>query len=388
MAPSATPPETTRWPAILCLSALSFLLVALEFMPATLLTPIARDLGVTDGRIGMAIAASALFAVLTSLSGAALLARWDRRGVVAGYTVVLTGSSVALALAPDFATFLAGRILVGIAVGGFWSLAVALMARLAAPADLARAIAALQVGTAIAFVTAPSLGSYLGAWIGWRGTFWLTVPIGCAALVWQMAVMPSLPPGTTGSVRGAARLLRRPVVALGLLAGGMAFMGQFALSIYFRPLLETVTGVSPAWLSLSLLILGLGGLAGTLLIGLVLRHGLNLTLVGIPVVLTGLALLVIPAAPVLATVLPLLAVWGVMTTPIPVIWGTWAARVVPDDLETLGGLQAAMIQLCIAAGALVGGLAYDGFGWQSACVLSAALSVLAAVLARATVRRA
>ena len=65
----------TPWSAVVCLSLLSFLLVGLEFMPVSLLTPIARDLNVLEGQAGQAIAVSGFFAVITSLFGASVLAR-------------------------------------------------------------------------------------------------------------------------------------------------------------------------------------------------------------------------------------------------------------------------------------------------------------------------
>ena len=107
-APSADG-AATPWPAVTCLSLLTFLLVGLEFMPVSLLTPIARDLAVSEGQAGLAIAVSGLFAVITSLFGNGLLAKLDRRTVVLLYTAVLTASSLAVALAPNFIVFLAGR---------------------------------------------------------------------------------------------------------------------------------------------------------------------------------------------------------------------------------------------------------------------------------------
>ncbi|MDX0588621.1 hypothetical protein GOD07_06185 [Sinorhizobium medicae] len=79
----------TPWAAVTCLSLLTFLLVGLEFMPVSLLTPIARDLAITEGQAGQAIAVSGLFAVITSLFGNTLLAKVDRRTVVLFYTAVL-----------------------------------------------------------------------------------------------------------------------------------------------------------------------------------------------------------------------------------------------------------------------------------------------------------
>ncbi|TIL96981.1 MAG: MFS transporter, partial [Mesorhizobium sp.] len=92
----------TPWAAVTCLSLLTFLLVGLEFMPVSLLTPIAQDLAISEGQAGQAIAVSGLFAVITSLFGNALLARFDRRTVVLLYTAVLVASSLAVALAPNF----------------------------------------------------------------------------------------------------------------------------------------------------------------------------------------------------------------------------------------------------------------------------------------------
>ena len=67
-------------------------------------------------------------------------------------------------------------------------------------------------------------------------------------------------------------------------------------------------------------------------------------------------------------------------TPIPVAWGTWMARVIPNDLEAGGGLQVALIQLAIAGGAFFGGALFDAVGWWSTFLLGATLLTASAVL--------
>ena len=240
---SLRPKAATPWAAVTCLSLLTFLLVGLEFLPVSLLTPIARDLAISEGQAGLAITVSGVFAVITSLFGNALLAKLDRKTVVLLYTAVLVASSLAVALAPNFLVFLVGRALVGMAIGGFWSLSTAILARLASGSDLPKAIALLQGGTAFAIVIAAPLGSFLGGLIGWRGTFFITVPIGLAALVWQLAVLPKMPATATVSVASMFGLLRNRTFAIGMAATGLAFIGQNSLSIYLRPFLEGVTGL-------------------------------------------------------------------------------------------------------------------------------------------------
>jgi len=371
----------TPWAAVTCLSLLTFLLVALEFMPVSLLTPIAQDLAISEGQAGQAIAVSGLFAVITSLFGNAFLARLDRKTVVLLYTAVLVASSLAVALAPNFLVFLVGRALVGISIGGFWSLSTAILARLASGADLPKAIALLQGGTAFAVVIAAPLGSFLGGLIGWRGTFFITVPIGLAALVWQLAVLPKMPATAAVSVARIFGLLRNRRFAIGMAATSLAFIGQNALSIYLRPFLESVTGVELNGLSMMLLGLGIGGLAGTSIVGFVLRRHLAALLIGLPSGLAILALLLIALGPFTAVTAALLVLWGVFTTPIPVAWNTWMTRIIPGELEAGGGLQVALIQFAIAGGAFAGGVLFDTAGWWSAFLLAAVLLAGSALLA-------
>lgn len=373
--------ETTPWSAVACLSLLTFLLVGLEFMPVSLLTPIAQDLSITEGQAGLAIAVSGFFAVFTSLFGNKLLSKLDRKTVVLLYTAVLTASSLVVALAPTYLIFLLGRALVGVAIGGFWSLSTAILARLASGGDLPKAIALLQGGTAMAIVTAAPLGSFLGGLIGWRGTFLITVPIGLSALIWQMAVLPKMPPAAAVSVVNMFGLLRNRTFAIGMGGTALAFIGMNSLSIYLRPFMESVTALELNSLSMVLLGLGVGGLVGTFAIGLVLRRHLNAALIGLPSLLAIIALLLIAVGPFKAITAALLILWGVFSTPIPVAWNTWMTRIIPSDLEAGGGLQVALIQLAIAGGASAGGVLFDTIGWWSAFILAAILLVGSAALA-------
>ena len=318
----STEAAETPWAAVSCLSLLTFLLVGLEFLPVSLLTPIARDLSVSEGQAGLAITISGIFAVVTSLFGNGFLSKWDRKAVVLLYTGVLALSSLVVALAPNFAVFLAGRALVGVAIGGFWSLSTAILARMALKSDLPKAIALLQGGTALAIVVAAPLGSFLGGLIGWRGTFLVTVPIGLVALIWQFAVLPKMPATETVSIGRMLRLLRNRAFLIGMAATGLVFMGMNALSIYLRPFLEGVTGVELNTLSLMLLGVGLGGLAGTSLIGFVLRRHLTAALIGLPgtVALIALLLIIFGSSPWATAIL--LVLWGFFSTPTPVAWNT------------------------------------------------------------------
>jgi predicted MFS family arabinose efflux permease len=58
--------DRTGWGAVLALALCVSTLIASEFMPVSILTPIASDLHLTEGAAGQAISVSGLFAVLTA----------------------------------------------------------------------------------------------------------------------------------------------------------------------------------------------------------------------------------------------------------------------------------------------------------------------------------
>ena len=100
-----------------------FVLIASEFMPVSLLTPLARDLGVTEGTAGQGIALSGALAVLTSLFLSRLAGNMNRKHLLSGMTVLMALSGIIIAFAPNALMYMAGRALIGIAIGGFWSAA-------------------------------------------------------------------------------------------------------------------------------------------------------------------------------------------------------------------------------------------------------------------------
>lgn len=359
----------------------AFVLVASEFMPVSLLTPIAADLHVSEGQAGQAIAISGAFALLTSLFIGKLAGRLDRKVLLLAMTLLMMVSGTVVALAPSYVVFMLGRALIGVAIGGFWSMSAATAMRLVPEKDVPRAMAILNGGNALATVIAAPLGSFLGSIIGWRGAFFCVVPMAALAFGWKFASLPAMRNKAGQNSGGLIRLMKRPEVACGMLAVSLLFMGQFALFTYLRPFLETVTHLSVSKLSLMLLLLGVSGLIGTLMIGAILKQHLYRTLIAIPLLMAVVAGLMVALGSHPASVAVLLAAWGLLGTSAPVGWWVWLARTVPNDAESGGGLMVAVVQLAIMLGATAGGLLFDGLGYQATFYMSAAVLVAAALMA-------
>ncbi|MGP4669617.1 MFS transporter [Agrobacterium pusense] len=362
-----------------------FTLIASEFMPVSLLTPIASDLGVTEGQAGQAIAISGAFAVLTSLFISSLAGHLDRKVLLLALTGVMAISGTIVAIAPNYEILMIGRALIGVVIGGFWSMSAATAMRLVPANSVPRALAIFNGGNALATVIAPPLGAFLGSIIGWRGAFFCVVPVAVIVFVWQIFSLPSMKSERQPDSASAFGLLKRPLVAFGMAAVGVFFMGQFALFTYVRPFLETVTRVDVSTLSLVLLGIGIAGVVGTSLIGNFLKNSLYRTLIVIPVAMAAIALMLIATGHSLPATAVALGIWGMIGTAAPVGWWTWLSRSLPQDAEAGGGLMVAVIQLAITLGAVVGGFLFDFSGYQTTFAASAVLLLIGAFL---TVRAA
>ncbi len=379
--------QPAHWGGVFAMTLCVFALIASEFMPVSLLTPLAADLGVSEGMAGQGIAISGAFAVVTSLFISVVAGRIDRKALLLSLTAMMGLSGAIVAMAPNYLVYMAGRALIGVVVGGFWSMSAATAMQLVPPAQVPRALAVFNGGNALATIVAAPLGSYLGSVVGWRGAFFCLVPVAAVAFVWQWISLPAMhaQPRTRGACH-VFKLLKNRLVVLGMLAVGVFFMGQFALFTYLRPFLETVTGVDVARLSLMLLVLGVTGLVGTMAIGRFLQIGFYGTLAAIPVLMAVIAVALTAfgaSAPVVAV---LLGVWGLVATAAPVGWWSWIARTLPRDAEAGGGLMVAVVQLSIALGSTLGGVLFDSSGYRSTFAFSAGLLLVGAFLVLLTAR--
>jgi predicted MFS family arabinose efflux permease len=374
------------WGAVFALSLGAFALVASEFMPVSLLTPIASELKVTEGQAGQAISVSGAFAVITSLFISSIVGQLDRKVLLMALTGLMIVSGTIVAFAPNYLTFMVGRAFIGVAIGGFWSMSAAMAMRLVPDHSVPRALAIFNGGNALATVIAAPLGSFLGGLIGWRLAFFCLVPIAMIVFIWQWASLPSMKAEVRPGSGNVFRLLGQPVVALGMAAGALFFMGQFALFTYLRPFLETVTHVSVTTLSLLLLLIGVTGFIGTALIGGFLQRSLYGTLTVIPVLMAVIGVALVTFGGWLAVTAVLLGMWGLFATSAPVGWWTWLAKTLPNDAEAGGGLFVAIVQLAITLGATVGGVLFDASGYQATFGVSAVLLVIAALLSMVTSR--
>ncbi|WP_442878688.1 MFS transporter [Brenneria sp. g21c3] len=372
--------------AVFSLAMGVFGLLTAEYLPASLLTPMAYDLGVSEALAGQAVTVTAVVALFAGLMVPGLTRSFDRRKVLLAFTVLMIASNLLVALSSSLTVLLVMRILLGIALGGFWSMAAAVAMRLVPAKLVPRALSIIFSGIAVGTVVSVPLGSYLGSLYGWRSAFVAAAAVGLLTLIFQWITLPRMAPRKMLRTASVLELLRRPGIGIGMMGCILAHTGQYALFTYIRPALESVVHIDVDTLSLMLLGFGVANFVGTLLAGWLMERSLRVTLVLMPA-LVGIAAFGMIWLPIQGTGLMLLvALWGLAFGGVPVAWSNWVARAIPDQAETAGGMVVASVQSSIAAGAALGGLVFGIGGVTGVFIIAGTVMLIAALVITLWVR--
>ena len=373
-------PASPAWMAVFSLAMGVFGLLTAEYLPASLLTPMAAELGVSEALAGQAVTVTAVVALFSGLLVPGLTRGIDRRWVLLCFSTLMIASNLLVAVSSSLTVLLLMRILLGIALGGFWSMAAAVAMRLVPAGLLPRALSIIFSGIAAGTVVAVPLGSYLGGRYGWRSAFLAAAAVGVVTLAFQYFTLPRLAPRRTARLKTVFEVLLRPGIAVGMLGCVLVHTGHFALFTYIRPFLESTTGLGADGLALMLLGFGLANFAGTLLAGWSIERSPRGTLVLMPALVgvAALALVLLPGSVTGQTLL--VALWGMAFGGVPVAWSNWVARAVPDQAESAGGMVVASVQSAIAAGAAAGGAMFSVSGIAGVFVAAGVLMLLASLL--------
>lgn len=374
--------KKSLWSAVWAMTLCAFVLIASEFMPVSLLTPIGQELEISNGYVGQTISISGFFAFFTSIFLTSFIGEIDRKKVLQFFTLLMAISGLLVTFAPNIYLLLLGRALLGVTIGGFWSMSASTILRLVKKDDVPKALNILNGGNALATMIAAPLGSYLGGIIGWRGAFFIIVPVALITLFWQSISLPSLEvkKNKKSSVFDLFFLLKKKIVIFGMISVTFYFMGQFALFSYIRPYLEDAIRVDYQELSILLFAMGISGFFGVFLIGKLLKKSLYSLLIFSPFIMMIVALCFVFVEHNFINIFVLISIWGFIGTPLAAVWWTWLSKtLLEDEIEIGGGLMVAVIQLAITFGAFFGGVLFDNFGYESTFLFSALILFLTSV---------
>lgn len=309
--------ERRGWVAVLSVALGSFVLVLSEFLPIGLLPSIADDLQISVGTAGLLVFATGLTGAIGAPVVTVCTARVDRRIVLWSLTALLVVADLLGAFAPNLGVLLVARMLLGLAIGGFWSIGAGIGSRLVRESAVIRAASIITAGVSVATVVSLPLGAFVSAVATWRTAFLIGAGLGAIALVLQLLLLlPRIPAIQEVRFSTLGHLLTIPRARIGLIATALTFIAQFSAYTYVAPYLQQLVRISPTTITVALLAFGVAGIVGNFTAGVTLGRSVTGTLAVTKVVLA----LSVVSLPLLAWSLP-----GVFA--LLVIWGfVWGAR--------------------------------------------------------------
>lgn len=370
------------WLAVLAVTLGIFSLMTSELLPVGLLTPVGSDLDVSAGTAGLMVTVPGLVAAASAPLVTVATGRFDRRLVLVLLVGLVGAANLASAFATDFTLVLLARFLIGISVGGFWSLAGGIALRLVPENQVPRATAVIFGGVETASVLGVPTGTFIGDLAGWRTAFAAVGALGLLALVCMVLLLPDLPAERTLRLGDLPKVFRTNAdFRLGIALTFLVVTGHFVAYTFIRPLLHE-RGVGDSGTSLLLLVFGLAGIVGNFAAGALVARRPRQTIGAMAMLLTAsMALLALTSAGAVGSA-GVLVLWGLGYGAVPVTLQTWILNAEPRATEAASSLYVSVFNLSIALGALLGGLVVQSLTTTSVLGIGCALSLLALLTGR------
>jgi predicted MFS family arabinose efflux permease len=369
------------WLSVVSVAIGAFAFVTTEFLPVGLLPQIASDLGVSPGTAGLMVTTPGIIAAISAPGLMLGAGRIDRRFILLALSILLLASNLVSAFAPSFGVMLLGRALLGAALGGFWTLALATAGRLVRQEHAAKATAMILSGVTFATVIGVPLGTFISGLYSWRMSFIATGALAAVALAAQALLLPALPSKAAIRFSDLRALLSRATARKSLLMVALVFGAHFSSYTYVTPFLAE-NNFSLSAITSVLLGFGFVGFVANLAISTAVTRHLQASLFAMVAILL-VALVTLPlvhASP--AAVAVMVLAWGVAFGAIPLCLSIWLQLSSPDLPEAGSALFVSIVQVAIALGSFTGGVVVDAVGisatlWLGGFLALTSLAVIA-----------
>ncbi|WP_414945341.1 MFS transporter [Amycolatopsis sp. cmx-11-32] len=363
------------WAGVAAITASLFVFLTTELMPVGLLTPVSSSLGISVGVAGLMVT---LYGVSAGL-GVPFIVAWtrriNRRVLLSTLLAILAVGNLITALAPSYPLVLATRLVMGFANGAFWAIGVGMAMRIVPDRHANRAAAVVMSGISIATVLGMPLGTILESLTGWQTTFLIWSGLSVLVFLAVVILVPSLPSANAVSVREVFSLPRVNVRLRSVLITVVLFvLGHFGVYTFIRPFLEGDSSASPTFITVCLVVFGLGGAAGNFVAGYFVSKNVlaSFTVGAVSLVVSLVLLLTIGHGQ--AGVMIALVLWGLSYGVVQLSQLTMTQQSAPDTFEAAMSLNTLAYNTSIALGALFAGLLADNAGITSVVWFGAVLT--------------
>lgn len=370
----------SSWLGVMAIALGAFALVVMEFLPVGLLPGVIKGFSISEGTAGLMVTSTAALGFIAAPVTALSVGRLDRRIVLLVLTGIVVASGVVSAAAPTYPVLVAARIILGIGVGGFWSISITAAARLVSKDEVHKASSLVFSGISVASVVGVPLGSYISSHYDWRVAFVVATALAAGVFLLQLFTLPKIEMEQGAKLRDFVGLLKSRRIVVIYLAIIFMVAGHFSGYTFVAPYLRQLSGFDSNAVSGLLLAFGILAVAGNFLGGALAGRNLHATVYG-NVILFLASLIGVAAFPqhITIVIVSLLA-WAVSWGMAPVGTQLWLFSATQHAPEAAQSLNTSVFQLSITVGSLIGGVVVDHLNLRASTWTGAAILILAAIM--------
>ena len=360
----------------------AFVYVTFEMFTVGLISPMAADLGVSEGQIGLLMTVYAGLVAVVTIPLMHATRQINRRPLYMSTLVFLLAGTILQAVATHYAVLVAARVTAALAHGLFWSLVNPMASRLGGKGQTGRAVAVVSLGSTMALVVGSPAATFIGGIISWRGASWVLTALVIAALAMLLVTLPSLPAIKPEIARTQETRSALPSLIVFLL---LAVTALFTTYTYLGLIVETTTGAQ--WVPAGLSLYGIIGILGVLWAGRrvdrrMIRLNVAPTLLIVCAATLGLLALRSDAPSTAALTISFVTVLGLAAGALPTVATTVFLFAGRANEDRASAIYVVTFQIGIASGSAIGAAAVDA-GLLSGTVIATALLGAAAGLSMA-----
>lgn len=375
------------------LSLVSFLVGTSEYVISGILDKISDTMGTSITAAGQLVTIfSFVYAIVTPVM-MAITAKMDRRRLLVSALGIFVVANILSFALQGFEFFIIARVIMAVGAGMVVVTALDIAAKISPEGKQASSIATVIMGFTASLIIGVPLGRVAAAAFEWQSVFGFIAIAGLLAMVVLSRTIPQVKGDVPVPLSKQLALLKNPKVGLGLSVTFFWLGGYSIAYTYISPYLLEAADISENLLSSALLAFGLASLIGSKFGGYSTdKWGVFSTLLG-GMVLHVAALILLSITVSIShepfTVIAILVLWS---------FAAWSSgptqqynlvRIEPNNSGVMLGLNQSMMQLAMAAGAGIGGIAVDQVSLSSITWLGmfgVVIAIVAALILQAMLR--
>jgi predicted MFS family arabinose efflux permease len=345
---------------LLALAMAGFMAIMTETLPAGLLPQISNGLNVSESLAGQLVTLYAVGSLTAAIPVIVATRRWRRRPLLLSAICGFLVFNSVTAISSSYILTLIARFFAGVSAGIAWGLIAGYARRMVSDEFKGRGMAIAMIGTPIALTFGVPIGTFLGAFIGWRSVFGIMSFMALILIGWILWKVPDYPGQSNDEQLSIIDVFKTPGVRSILFVVMTWMTAHNILYTYIAPFLISL---DMQRVDLALFLFGVSALTSIFIVGSLIDRWLRfLVLSSIAVFTIDSVLFGISGGNAIVIYIGVI-MWGLTFGGAATLLQTALAETVKDEaVDMVMSINTTVWNLAIASGALTGGILLKTIG--------------------------